>query len=478
MKGKSVLVCYVQEKIQFFESLSPLRFNPTTHLIREKQCKTCHSHVFYKSNNSCVYCDRGESNKRSPEQMLYYAIKRRAKDNKLDFDLDLDWIEKNRNHVSSCPVLGIPLKFKKQRSDSKELIFHDDDLISLDRIDNAKGYTKENVAFISYRANKLKGTSSLEQISKIIDFLENIKKHKYFFDRRWKSYLTQNKIGSLSLENKKYYRAWHAIKRRAKQKNLSFNLNPEEYHAMRVTQKTCPCFGIDLTDDNTAGMRDNSPHIDRINSDLGYEVDNVIILSASANFAKADGKLEEFKKISEFLSWRVKIRKHVIVISKDQELILGSCKIKQRGGTTKTVVKKSKILNGGIEKIMTNFHKDYPELSFEYFWDNSMNDYQEVLESLKSWKNPNLSDKIKRIELEISTKDFNEFVLLGMPTDNLRDASNWIKNHRDNTFSQLSKGKMANALFISTSTLNNYLIEGMPTGSLTEAEVWIKLNKE
>ena len=43
---------------------------------------------------------------------------------------------------------------------------------SLDRLDNNKGYTKENISVISYKANRIKNDASFEEIEKLYLWLK------------------------------------------------------------------------------------------------------------------------------------------------------------------------------------------------------------------------------------------------------------------------------------------------------------------
>lgn len=65
-----------------------------------------------------------------------------------------------------CPVLLIPLKFGpyKERWSSP----------SVDRIDNSRGYTKDNVAIISFKANMYKSNMSKEDIKRLYDYVSDI----------------------------------------------------------------------------------------------------------------------------------------------------------------------------------------------------------------------------------------------------------------------------------------------------------------
>lgn len=63
-----------------------------------------------------------------------------------------------------CPVLGIRLEFGKSHC------WH---LPSLDRFDNDRGYTKDNVRIISYRANKLKNDATVEEFEAVLNYMKN-----------------------------------------------------------------------------------------------------------------------------------------------------------------------------------------------------------------------------------------------------------------------------------------------------------------
>ena len=65
-----------------------------------------------------------------------------------------------------CPVLGIPLisggghGFK-------------DNLPSVDRVDSSKGYTPDNIAIISWKANRMKNDNTVETLEKIATYMRN-----------------------------------------------------------------------------------------------------------------------------------------------------------------------------------------------------------------------------------------------------------------------------------------------------------------
>lgn len=63
-----------------------------------------------------------------------------------------------------CPILGIPLE--KQRGAMTA------NSPSVDRIDNSKGYTKDNISVISSKANKCKQDLTIEQVEKLLKYMK------------------------------------------------------------------------------------------------------------------------------------------------------------------------------------------------------------------------------------------------------------------------------------------------------------------
>ncbi len=96
---------------------------------------------------------------------LWQSLKASAKARGIAFELlpsDIDDI----GIPVSCPILGIPLHFNRGSVQ--------DNSISFDRIDSTKGYSRDNVIVISYRANKIKSNASLDELREIVKFYESI----------------------------------------------------------------------------------------------------------------------------------------------------------------------------------------------------------------------------------------------------------------------------------------------------------------
>ena len=66
-----------------------------------------------------------------------------------------------------CPILGVEIDRDAKRCYNSP---------SIDRIDPSKGYTKDNIHIISWRANLLKSNMTLEECEKLLYYFKNIRK--------------------------------------------------------------------------------------------------------------------------------------------------------------------------------------------------------------------------------------------------------------------------------------------------------------
>lgn len=95
---------------------------------------------------------------------LFSRVKGRAKYKGMEFNISKEDIV----IPEKCPVLGIPLYFSKGHNRGNTP--------SVDRIDNAKGYVKGNVAVISMKANALKKNATIEELKSILAYMEQHRK--------------------------------------------------------------------------------------------------------------------------------------------------------------------------------------------------------------------------------------------------------------------------------------------------------------
>lgn len=129
----------------------------------ERECTNC-GKIFKKTSKTVTLCnscnsERVKSNK--IEWKMHQRAKQRAKISNREFTLSVEDIV----IPDICPILGIPLEVKKGRSGGKI------NSPALDRIDNSKGYTKENIQVISHLANMMKSQANKDQLIQFANWI-------------------------------------------------------------------------------------------------------------------------------------------------------------------------------------------------------------------------------------------------------------------------------------------------------------------
>jgi hypothetical protein len=108
-----------------------------------------------------IYSDPGKLLERRILDMLG-VVRRRAEKRGLDFNL----VPEDIVIPETCPILGIPLAFARGVRGGWAAS------PAVDRIDNAKGYVRGNVAVISHRANLMKSNATLEEMRAVVAYME------------------------------------------------------------------------------------------------------------------------------------------------------------------------------------------------------------------------------------------------------------------------------------------------------------------
>jgi hypothetical protein len=102
---------------------------------------------------------------KSRQYHLWVSARRRARVDGREFDIELsDVVIPER-----CPVFGILLLTNKYRGGGRA----HDDAPSLDRVNTACGYTRDNIRVISWRANRLKHAMTKAEARQLADYMES-----------------------------------------------------------------------------------------------------------------------------------------------------------------------------------------------------------------------------------------------------------------------------------------------------------------
>lgn len=145
---------------------------------RDAYCKKCRIE-YHKSRKDIINARRREKmqiageyrehilagKRKSHRNNLERAILNRAKQRAIKWGLDFDIEITDIIIPEICPLLEIPI-FAGTKGN-----YHNSP--SLDRIDNTKGYTKDNIRVISTLANSMKNAASKELLYRFIKNLPN-----------------------------------------------------------------------------------------------------------------------------------------------------------------------------------------------------------------------------------------------------------------------------------------------------------------
>ena len=86
----------------------------------------------------------------------WHVAKVRSRERNLEFNITLEYLESIYPDDSLCPLLNIPLDWSTPPNHHSTP--------SLDRIDSSKGYTKGNVQWVSWRANRLMSNATPDEL--------------------------------------------------------------------------------------------------------------------------------------------------------------------------------------------------------------------------------------------------------------------------------------------------------------------------
>lgn len=160
MKTKICTKCKIEKPLSDFHKRSKSKDG---HAYR---CKTCrnpgkkkYAMTDEKKKEKHKLRER-ELRKKYPERYMLYAAKRNSKNKNIEFTLKLHDI----NIPDYCPVLGIEI--------NKNMTYTNYNSPSIDRIDNDKGYTPDNIVIVCDRVNRLKKDAKIEELKQILKYMK------------------------------------------------------------------------------------------------------------------------------------------------------------------------------------------------------------------------------------------------------------------------------------------------------------------
>ena len=93
-------------------------------------------------------------------QNMLWDSRKRAKKRGVEHTISIEFLYSL--YTDTCPISGVSLLWERGHGKPQE------NSPSLDRIDSTKGYTEDNVWLISYRMNRIKNDSTIEELRMIL----------------------------------------------------------------------------------------------------------------------------------------------------------------------------------------------------------------------------------------------------------------------------------------------------------------------
>lgn len=120
--------------------------------LKNKKKRSGQNKINYESSRKIKF-------KKNPQHYLWYVARTRSRQKKTEFTIS----ESDIVIPKICPILGLKLV----KGDG-----YLPNAMSLDRIDNTKGYIPGNVRVISRKANIMKSDLTIELLEKIIKYIK------------------------------------------------------------------------------------------------------------------------------------------------------------------------------------------------------------------------------------------------------------------------------------------------------------------
>ena len=240
-----------------------------------------------------------------PEYFLFSSARKRARERNLEFNITEQDVKYLLDNTPVCPLR----KVNFERGSNGIRTYNS---ITLDRIDSTKGYIKDNIQIISYKANLVKNNIDLSLFKIIVEKLKTYKVKEHAIDNLTRNIIlenrkSQNKYRTNFLEN----HLLSSANKRAKRKNIEFNIDEDYLKSIWPLDNRCPILGTKFIIGD-GYMSPCSATIDRIDNDKGYIKNNIMIISAKVNVVKNNCTLEELEFILKNWEELEENRKNII----------------------------------------------------------------------------------------------------------------------------------------------------------------------
>lgn len=255
--------------------------------IKDKQYREKNKEKISKRNKEWTNKNKDKLKERDqnlrqkdPIAYLCKSIEKRIKKSNMQYDPNIYILLKNEYNKSNlCKCFGIEIQYNKNG--------HKDNSISIDRVNNNLGYIVGNVQLICYRANAIKSNSTIDELCRIIYYLE-------YEEYKFIEYET-----NISYELETWCRIKNNdIKVKCKKNNIEYNISKEYLMERCPKNFICPILKNQLILHSID--RSNLPSVDRIDPNKGYIKGNIQIISFRANMLKKDASIKELKQVLEY----------------------------------------------------------------------------------------------------------------------------------------------------------------------------------
>lgn len=153
---------HIRDKRYYSQNRNRIRQQQKEYRLRnrvklQQQCRD-----YRKKNWNRIIQRERRNREKFPERFLVYHARRRAKAKGLPFDLKATDFKIPKR----CPVLGIPLKL----GTGCFWAFSP----TLDRLVLERGYVKDNILVVSFRANEIRGNATLKELKQVYNFYRKV----------------------------------------------------------------------------------------------------------------------------------------------------------------------------------------------------------------------------------------------------------------------------------------------------------------